>query len=408
MPSSTTARILKPALISLFLLTLTIALGFAIHQALRDNTLGADYYIFWTAGRALVLEGQNPYAAEVTRQIQYGIYGREATAQEDPMPFNYPPYVLLATLPNLFMSFDYAQAFWMALNLVGLMTCLYLAFPRIPPLLLISIPFLYNYAFGMILGNFPVLMSAALIVFLGYFVLRGERSTAMQVGVGILLAWCTARPQAMWLYFVFILLYSLKQRLYVLLGSLAASGALMLGLSFLARPSWLAEWIQQIGMYVGYTNTYRPIVAFLWPFYWGKAIPEAVLRASSVGVGLAGLGLAGYVFYRWWRGQARAMTLIGVIGAVTYFFAPNSTSVSQLFLLVPLVLWCAWKGGERVSARVWWAVTLVISYAALAADSTGVFPAALRVWPVYGYLAWLAWLVWSERRRTGAADQAFF
>lgn len=408
MPSSTTARLVKPALIGLFLLALTIGLGLAIHRALRDNTLGADYYIFWTAGRAMLLEGQNPYSAEVTRQIQYGIYGREATAQEDPMPFNYPPYVLLATLPNLFMSFDYAQAFWMALNLVGLMACLYLAFPKIPPLLLISIPFLYNYAFGMILGNFPVLMSAVLIVFLGYFVLRGGRSTAMQVGVGVLLAWCTARPQAMWLYFIFILLYSLRQRLYALLGSLAAAGALMLGLSFAARPDWLAEWLRQLTAFVGYTADNGPTIAFLWPFYWGKAIPEAVLRASTVGVGLAGLGLAGYVFYRWWRGQASEMTLTGVIGAVTYFFAPNSTSVSQLFLLVPLVLWCAWKGAERAPARLWWAATLVISYAALVADSTGVFPAALRVWPVYGYLAWLAWLVWSERRRAGAADQGLF
>ena len=81
-------------------------LTFGIHRAFANNTPGIDFYVYWQAGRAFFLEGQDPYSPEVSARIQNGIYhGRAALPGEDPMKFNYPPFALLPVMPFLLLPF---------------------------------------------------------------------------------------------------------------------------------------------------------------------------------------------------------------------------------------------------------------------------------------------------------------
>src|SRR5262245_57526620 len=72
---------------------LYVALAFGIYNGLTRQQLGAnDFYSRWIGARALVLRGQNPYAAEVTQEIQIGMYGQLARPDQDQVAFAYPLY----------------------------------------------------------------------------------------------------------------------------------------------------------------------------------------------------------------------------------------------------------------------------------------------------------------------------
>ncbi len=167
-PSSLSQRIetalahrpaLRTIILVFFLLLLLILFASLIHLTLRDNTIGMDYYTFWLAGQR-VLQGQNPYDETVAIQSQLGIMRRLAGPEDDQMGFAYPPYALLPTLPFALLPFDWAQAFWLAFCFLTLVSALYATQPtRAIPLMAIVLTF-FPVTFGLLLGNFVILISA--------------------------------------------------------------------------------------------------------------------------------------------------------------------------------------------------------------------------------------------------------
>ncbi|RIK30930.1 MAG: hypothetical protein DCC52_06055, partial [Chloroflexi bacterium] len=92
------------------------ALAFGIYNGLTRQQQGAnDFYSRWVGARALILRGENPYAAQTTRAIQMGMYGRLAQPDEDQVAFAYPLYAALIAAPLAFLPYSLAQALWMAL-----------------------------------------------------------------------------------------------------------------------------------------------------------------------------------------------------------------------------------------------------------------------------------------------------
>ena len=373
-------------------------LGFGIHETLKNNVLGFEFYNFWTGGRAFLLEDRNPYSDEVKLQIQVGLYGRPALPTEDPMPFNYPPHVIFAMLPVLPMSYDWAQSYWMAMNLVGVLALFSLAFPKTPKWLLVSIPFLYSYAYGIILGSFSVLISAILALFVGYFVIARGSARSYQVGVGILLAWCTIKPQNVWLYFIFLVLFSLRYRLKALLFSFVISCMLFFALPLLLQPDWPLQWLGRLIYYMGYTSQNRPAIAvldlFLLPFidHYDTRLAYLVLNGAS-------LGMTAFCFYRWWCAQLSDFTMLIAIALATYLLMPNNSSADQLSLLLPMVAWCAWQSEARLEGRLWWITLFVFSYLAFIASETDIYRRGLMVSSFVIVLAWISFLGIRAARR---------
>ncbi len=68
------------AVVIISLCVLTIGLKTLVTSKI---SLGADYFTFWQAGKALFLRGVSPYDPATTSLIQQGIYGRLARAGED-------------------------------------------------------------------------------------------------------------------------------------------------------------------------------------------------------------------------------------------------------------------------------------------------------------------------------------
>src|ERR1700722_5207817 len=87
--------------------------------AANDRPRGnlSDLYPRWLGARELLLRRRNPYAEDITLEIQRGYYGRELdpSRPDDPkdrQAFAYPAYVVFLLAPLIGFSFDTVRIFF--------------------------------------------------------------------------------------------------------------------------------------------------------------------------------------------------------------------------------------------------------------------------------------------------------
>lgn len=384
--------------ILIFLATAGFILLFTvlIHAALNGNRIGADFYIFWRAGRAYTVEHTNPYSPAVTEQIQQDIYRRAARPGEDHLAFAYPFYSLFGLLPTLWLSYDWAISFWYALTIVALLALLLAIFPARGKLTSLTALVLFPITFGLVMGNFAIPVTLALLTFMGLIMLRGQRSTGVQALAGILLAWATLKPQFTWLLLLFILLYALKNRLKPFLIAFTGTAGLFVGLSFLLLPGWVMDWVRNVQDYASYQQV-SPVMVELLRFI----LPAPA--ANGLGLALMAVVLisGAYIIWLWWRGRLHWLQACAWLGLATFLVHPHGMSYEQLPSLIPLLLWVAQQGSLRARggakwAALFWIGALVISWIPLAVG---------RHIPNFDRtpILWTAtWVVWFITRRVGA------
>ncbi len=341
-PSSLSQRIetalahrpaLRTIILVFFLLLLLILFASLIHLTLRDNTIGMDYYTFWLAGQR-VLQGQNPYDETVAIQSQLGIMRRLAGPEDDQMGFAYPPYALLPTLPFALLPFDWAQAFWLAFCFLTLVSALYATQPtRAIPLMAIVLTF-FPVTFGLLLGNFVILISAILLIFFAIVVFGNHHSTAIQIVLGALLAWTTIKPQFIVLYLLFIALYTLKKRLWTLGLSFIITSISLLLLSFMLVPGWPSLWLERIARYANYMHT-LPMLLFLVRSSFPPLITilvTSLLALLSIWVGL-------FLLRLWQQNRLPLPVLLAWLGLCAYLLHPRNVAYAQIAFLLPFFFW---------------------------------------------------------------------
>jgi len=313
------------------------ALSLALHTVLAGNPIGIDFYVFWLAGKELAIENQSPYSSAVTLQSQLGIYGRPALPGEDQMAFAYPPFALLPVLPLLEFHFDWAQAVWMAINLVALVLTVIVAFPQGPRWLPFVIIGLYPFTFGLLLGNFVILISCVFL--LSYRLLIKEvpgASAITQCTIGLLLAWTAAKPQFSWLYLLAFVLVAARRRYYRLILGLLSGAILLATWSFVIWPGWVQDWLAQLAFYASYTQPSPFIVQVMRLWLPGAvALPVALI---SIGI------ILGFIFWltrQVWLARINFLTLLAWVGFTTFLLHPGAVSYEHLSFLIPFICWTA-------------------------------------------------------------------
>lgn len=364
-----------------------------LHTTLHTNPFGADFYTFWLAGRATFAEGQNPYSAEITLQSQMGIYGRPALPDEDQVAFAYPPYSLLAILPTAWMSYDWAQSYWLALNILLLISVLVFLKPGAPPLRNLLYLLFYPVAFGLILGNFAVPLGTFLLFFHAFLIERKPSRTA-QIAGGMAFAWVTTKPQFIWLFAIFIILFALRERLKPFLVSFFVSLAGMLAVSFLLVPDWLVRWLTRIGEYAGYVRSQPTLTALLTDWL---AAPIPVILTYIAFFVCAGLTIV--LLRRWWRGALPVLLLWGWLGFLTYLVHPHGIAYEQISFLVPLALWAAAQNGRSARLPLWifWGGSFALSWVFFVIGKWVYHPA--DAWPLLFNGVWLIFCFWQQHQQ---------
>jgi hypothetical protein len=217
--------------IILFIILL-IVLSAGIRLVLGSNTLGADFFTFWTAGKAVFTQQQSPYSTEVVQETQFGRYNRLALPGDDQLAFVYPFYMLFLVLPFSFINYPLAQAIWMALHLLLLITLTYLAFSskRIWPAL--TVPFFYPMAFSQILGNFNLSIGLIFYFFFWAYFTRKIYNPAVQSLLGIGLAFAAGKPQFVYLLLLIACIILIKHKLWRTLAWFGGTLTTLLAFSF--------------------------------------------------------------------------------------------------------------------------------------------------------------------------------
>jgi hypothetical protein len=319
------------ALISFGLLM--VGLKFAVTSA---NSFGADFSIYWQAGRAILVRGVSPYDSSTTEIIQKGIYGRLAKPGEDQVRYAYPPFSLLAVFPSVGFTYPWAQAYWMALNLVLIVVGVLAVYKKPPIWLLAGLIFFYPISRGIILGQFALIIGAGLILAYGLLNPDKNASPVKQWIAGVLLAWCAMKPHLSGVIILFLLVQSLRRKQWRVLAGMAAGGVALAAISWILVPTWVSDWIGIIFAYVGYVPIQPIIQSWLntvglnWTSLWVKLALIILTAGGTFGI-----------FFYWWKQRLPDFIALGWLILINQLVNPNPNSLlsDQIVFLLPLLIW---------------------------------------------------------------------
>ncbi len=323
--------------VALILLVLAGDVGATYALKSRPYPGANDFYSRWAGVRAFWMEGLNPYGEEASLAIQIGIYGRPVAEGEDPGYFAYPFYTVFLLAPLAPLDYAWAEAIWLVLLEAALVAALILLLDLFgwqpgPMLLGVSVLwtlFFYPAARGILLGQ-PGIAVYFLEVLALWALAKGREGLA-----GAALALSTIKPQMGFLFVPFLLLWGLRARRWRLLGWFTGLwGGLML-LSLLVLPSWLGDWIEQVGRYTSYTAIGSPawvLTRVYLPFLGG--VGELVL---SVGL----LALTAWAWKRalWDRRRDELGWSVCLTLTVTHLIALRTATPHFVVFIIPLVFY---------------------------------------------------------------------
>lgn len=314
---------------------------FAIYTVFTSKYPGAnDFYSRWGGARAFWVNGLNPYSEEATQLIQQGIYGRPVKENEDPGPFAYPFYVAILIWPLVYLPYAWASAIWLSLLEVALLGAVFLTMNMYnwrPPLWLAAfsavwVIIFYHGARTIILGQ------VAGLVYLGLAVTLWALHRQADGLAGMALAFCTVKPQMIYLVIPLLLWWGWQQKRWQFMGYFIGTLIALVGLSFLFVPSWLLDFFNQLVTFrsyqaLGYTNNIGSPVWIISHVYFpalddlGEAVISALILIFTISCWLR------------YRDEAQSFHwLVGLTLLTTNLITPRAATTNYIVLLFPLFL----------------------------------------------------------------------
>lgn len=337
------------------IIMLYAALAVGIYNGLTQHTPGAnDFYSRWMGARALILNGQNPYDEAVTREIQMGMFGRLARADEDQVAFAYPLYSAYLAAPLVGLPYAMAQALWMALlvcclvggalalSVVNRITLTPIALAAI----VLSALMFYPSVRAIFLGQYAVVAFACVGV--AVLAIASEHHTL----AGVLLGISAVKPQPVLFLLPVILFWTWRNgRRRVVWSTLVTLAVLVLS-SFAWIPSWLVDFLNGLRAYTQYEPVGPPLDILL-----KMLLPETL---ANILFYVFSAGLVVWMLRVVWRNRVQSwyefQPALGFVGLVTTLMAVRIGSSDQVFLLIIwlawLSRWCAQRERALIAASV--------------------------------------------------------
>jgi hypothetical protein len=332
----------------------------AVYDRPRGNL--SDLYPRWEGARELLLNGRDPYSAEVSGEIQAGYYGRvldpsRPNEPTDQQGFAYPVYVVFGLAPTIRMPFAFVQKgfFWMLLFLTAGSCAVWLRILRCSVSLSIQIALV-----ALTLGNVAVMQGLKLqqisllvvpLIAIATMLLTARRVTAIQfasnqlatkrhlanhipatyaVTAGILLAVATIKPQLVVLLLGWLGLWTLAdwRRRHLWAVSFLSAMALLMAASEWYLPHWIPRFWHAVQEYERYTGA-MSVISRLIGSPWSSLLEFLAFGALALAC---------------WRerrqpADSRAFALIvSLVLATTMLFVPGYAPYNQVLLIPALLL----------------------------------------------------------------------
>ena len=376
---------MKPSRQILLLIPLFLAIfagAVALHyQFVKQVPGGVDTIPRWVGTHAWVYEGINPYSDEVTNRSQIMVNGRLALPGEDKLKFAYPFFVVFYYLPVIWLEYDLARAISMVILEGALISIAIFSFrtyrwsppPWLAALTIVWTVLFYHGTRTILLWQFAGI-SAGLIA-LSIWAIKERRD----VLAGVALALASPKPQMVFLLLPLVGLWALTARRWKLPAAMAATMALLAGLSFVFLPSWLSEMQAQLADYTNYTYIGSPInvlTSIVFPFLGAPV--ELFINA----------GLVIWLLWEWWqvRGSdagrfdwVMALTLL-----VTNLVALRTATTNYVMMLPALFyLFAAFVRARGRRANLWIALIELGIFIGLWALFALTVQESFETWPIY-------------------------
>lgn len=257
----------KSIFLGILLLILCAGIFYANTLYTRNYSGGKYFLTQWTASRALISSGEDPYSDSVLYKIQQNAYGRPAMAGEYEFRFNYPYFSLFLFLPfGLIKNYAIARSAWMLFLEVVVVLIFLLSLNlanwtpklRIKLLLFIFTATFYHTLRAIVDGN---LMIVVTILFLGMLIALRDRND--QLG-GILLSGLLLEFHYTFVLIFLVLFIIIRMKRYLVLYYFIGSTIVLCGFSLLFQPDWILKYSQQLWLsiqglvpanFVGYLAT---------------------------------------------------------------------------------------------------------------------------------------------------------
>ena len=308
-------------------------------------SFGNDFYQIWLTSREWLGHGRDPYSAQMTREIQIGLYGRtlNSALPNDPIDqrqFPYPAFTDLLFSPLTKFSFPFVRvAMVFALLLLTVGTVLLwlraidwrLSWPGAAAIVLLT------------LCSYPAL-EAFYAVQVGLFVafLMAASIFALQRGrfllAGILMAVATIKPQVTILVIGYLLLWCFsdwRQRRGYCIG-LFATLTFLVGASLVFLPSWIQSWVHRVLAYHSYTTPPLVIEVLTRPLGARVAGPATIVLV---------FGTMAFAAIQAWRNRKNAaaslefeLTFSLLLSITIIIFVPGQAVYDHLALLPGILL----------------------------------------------------------------------
>ena len=364
-------------ILSILLIILFALQTFVVQRNLTSQVPGAnDFYSRWHGARAFLLEGRNPYALDVTEEIQpvIGIDPSEVGRGG----FNYPLHVIFFFWPLVYLPYDWTQAIWwtVVLWLAIASTIVLLQWLEIKPkptqlltFLLVALTF-YPITRSVFLGQFT--LHILFFLTLSLFLLKrnpsnnpsvlaavalphassstaGATSNNRDFWAGVALSAASIKPQMLILVVPFLLLWALTQKRWRFIGGLLAGGAVFLAASLALMPTWPLEFLADTRRYRQFSGGFTPLQLLLGDVW---QIPAALLVLVML--------------YFWWTSRAsdsafkQALYWTIIVQTLVTF---QTGTTNQVLLWIPILDWLASIRTSR-GARLSLALTSLVWFAA--------------------------------------------
>ena len=371
----------RSLLILILLLVAAIAVIGGFYTAnvrfIEGNPGGNDFLVHWVGARSFLIDGVSPYSDSVAREIQEIAYGRPARPGEHELRVAYPFYSVAVFAPFALISdFATARAVWMTVLEIALIAFALVAVRLTnwkPGTLVLAVFMLfalvwYHAVRPLILGNAVILVS--LLVAGALLAIRNGRDEL----AGFLLAVATIKPQVVALVYLFILIWGLSHRRWLLVGWMVGGVAFLTGVGMIFLPNWILQNLWEILRYPGYNPPGTIGAAFdTWMPAIGSRLGLAFTVLFAVVLLLEWRAAAGKDF-RWflwtasltlvvsgWIGiQTDPGNFIAMLPALVFIFAvwderwSSSARVATLFSMLVLFVGIWWlflttvgEGGSR-------------------------------------------------------------
>ncbi|MBI5936190.1 MAG: DUF2029 domain-containing protein [Chloroflexi bacterium] len=365
-------------LFSLLLILLFALETFVVQRFLTSQVPGAnDFYSRWHGARAFLLEDRNPYALDVTEEIQpiIGIDPSEVGRGG----FNYPLHVIFFFWPLAYLSYDWAQAVWwtVVLWLAIASTIVLFQWLDVKPkptqlltFLLVALTF-YPITRSVFLGQFT--LHILFFLALALLLLKTNRPVLTAVALpsanptssstagatttnnnrdfwaGVALSAASIKPQMLILVVPFLLLWALTQKRWRFVYGLLIGGGVFLVASLALMPTWPLEFLADTRRYRQFSGGYTPLQLLLGDLW---QIPAALLVLIML--------------YFWWKSRASdsafksALYWTIVVQTLVTFQTGTTNQVLLWILLLDYLASIRTSRGARLSL----ALTTLVWFAA--------------------------------------------